>query len=430
MTARLLPAPDDPPDRGETRPAILFVLPWQPDAAGGVNRVVLSLIEGFEQGTAYRPLLLVNRYPQRRVARITGRELPWFYEYFLPAPVDERRVARSLLSYLVRLPLTLSRFIALIRRDNVVTVNMHYPGLSAFTVLLARFITFGAFNVVLSFHGADLPRRRGGDLVQRLIWRFILRRADATVACSQALAEELRGIDSARGDALHVVHNAIDSAACRRKARQSALPPGLEGRRYLLSVGNFENKKAHDVLIESFDRIAMGHPDLCLAIVGGTGPTLAECQRRVAASPFRERVLLYRDLPHGSALAAIARATLFVLPSRREPFGMVILEAAALARPVVASSVGGIPEIIQNGYSGVLVPPDDVEALAEAFQSLLANPERSGAQAARLQETVRLKFTLTAQVRAYQDLFNASRGSTMAHRGGLHAEGGARPVGK
>jgi len=430
MTTGRFPESDDRPDRGETRPAVLFVLPWRPDVAGGVNRVVLSLIEGLEQGTAYRPLLLVNRYPQRRVARVPGRELPWFYEYFLPAPVAGRSIARSLISYLVRLPLALLRFIALIRRENIVTVNMHYPGLSAFTVLLVRFITFRAFNVVLSFHGADLPRRRDGDLAQRLIWRFILRRADATVACSRALAGELRRIDSTAGKAVRVVHNAIDSAACRRKARQSALPPGLEGRRYLLSVGNFEDKKAHDVLIESFDRIAPAHPDLYLAIIGGAGPTLSACEGRVAASPFRERMLLYRDLAHGCTLAAISRATLFALPSRREPFGMVILEAAALARPVVASGVGGIPEIIRDGHSGVLVPPDDVDALAEALRSLLADPERSAAQAARLQETVRLDFALAAQVRAYQDLFNASRGSTAARRARVGTEDSARPVGE
>lgn len=407
MTGQPLPESDGPSDHGETRPAVLFVLPWRPDAAGGVNSVVLGLIEGFARNTSYRPLLLVNAYPHRRVAHRMLGGTRGFYKYYLPAPFDERRVARSLLSYLIRLPLTLVRFIQLIRRENVVTVNLHYPGLSAFTVLLARFMTSGAFNVVLSFHGADLPRCRDGERARRLIWRFILHWSDATVVCSRALAGELRAVDSAMGVAIHVVHNAIDSAMCRRKARESPLPPGLEARRYLLSVGKFEDKKGHDVLIESFDRIAAGHPDLYLAMIGGTGPRLDALQRRVAASPFRKRVLLYRDLPHGSTLAAISRSALFALPSRREPFGVVILEAAALGVPVVASSVGGIPEIIQDGDSGILVPPDDVAALTEALQRMLASPERSGVQAARLQETVARNFTLSAQVRAYQELFDA-----------------------
>ena len=400
------------------RPAVLFVLPWRPDAAGGVNRVVQSLVEGFGEIASFRPLLLVNAYPQRTVARITQGALPAFYEYYLPAPFDEQRVARSLLSYFVRLPWTLARFIRLIRRENIVTVNLHYPGLSAFTVLLARFMTSGAFTVVLSFHGADLPRCQDGDRTQRALWRFILRRSDAIVTCSRSLADELRGVDSAKGVTIHAVHNAIDSAACRLKAVQSALPAGLESRRYLLSVGKFENKKGHDVLIESFDRIAAAHPDLYLVVIGGSGPMFAAFEERVAASPFRARVMLFRDVPHGATLAAISRATLFALPSRREPFGVVILEAAALTRPVVASRVGGIPEIIQDGYNGVLVPPDDVEALAEALQRMLTDPERSRAQASRLQETVALNFTLAAQVRAYQGLFESA---DRTRRGASHA---------
>ena len=187
-----LPASEDPAREG-TRAAVLFVMPWRPDGAGGVNRVVLNLMAGFAADTDYRPLLLVNAYPQRKVVRRQYEDLPLLYEFFLPPPFDEKRVGRSLLAYLVRLPVTLVRFIGLIKREKIVTVNLQYPSLSAFTVLLARFVTFGAFNVVLSFHGADLPRRDGSPLA-RLTWRFVLRRSDAIVACSRALANELRRI--------------------------------------------------------------------------------------------------------------------------------------------------------------------------------------------------------------------------------------------
>jgi glycosyltransferase involved in cell wall biosynthesis len=400
------------------RNAILFVLPWQPDAAGGVNRVVLSLIEGFAQDGAYRPLLLVNEYPQRRVTRKTQAGLPPFYEYFLPAPCHPRSAAKSVLAYLMRLPVALWRFIRLIRRDKVVAVNLHYPGLSAFTVLLARFITFGAFKVVLSFHGADLPRR-DGDRLQRLIWRFIFRHTDAVVACSHALADELRQT-AAPIPRLHVVHNAVDSAACRCKAQRSALPAGLASRRYLLSVGKFEDKKAHDVLIESFESVAPQHPNLYLAIIGGSGPALTASERRVAASPFKERMLLYRDLRHGSTLAAIAHAELFVLPSRREPFGIVLLEAAALGTPIVASRVGGIPEIIEDGSSGVLVTPNDVQALSDALQQALELPKHSKRRTARLREKVLAKFPLTAQVGAYRRFFDGR--DTLKRKGPVSPE--------
>jgi glycosyltransferase involved in cell wall biosynthesis len=370
-----------------------------------VTTVVLSLIDGFERAGAYRSLLLVNSYPQRQFVRRTHPDVLVFYEYFVPAPFDVERKLKSILSYFIRLPLAMLRFIAFIRRNNIRAVDVHYPGLSALTILLARFMTLGAFKVVLSFHGTDLPHCP--NLVQRLIWRFILRRADAVVACSHSLAQEFRRVN--RGIAVQVVHNAVDSAACRNKALQSKRPPGLEDRRYIISVGKFEHKKAHDVLIESFERVAAIHPDLCLAIIGASGPAFGACQARAAISPSRDRMLIYRDVPHGSTLAAIAHATLLVLPSRREPFGVAILEAAALVTPVIASRIGGIPEIVQDGYSGILVSPNDVDALSDALLLALADPERSDAQAARLQESVGLKFSLPAQVRAYEHLFDLSR---------------------
>jgi glycosyltransferase involved in cell wall biosynthesis len=157
------------------------------------------------------------------------------------------------------------------------------------------------------------------------------------------MANELREFDSRIDGLVRVVHNAIDSVACRRTARRTPLPDALEAHQYLLSVGKFETKKGHDVLIGSYERIAPSHPNLSLVIIGGSGPALAACRELVAASPFKERMLLCCDAPHDSTLAAIARATVYTLPSRRERFGIVILEAAALAIPVVASLVGGIP---------------------------------------------------------------------------------------
>ena len=175
----------------------------------------------------------------------------------------------------------------------------------------------------------------------------------------------------------------------------------------MLNVGTFERKKAHDVLIEGFERMAAAHPDLSLAIIGRSGPALAACRERVATSPLGKRIMLLVDLPHAATLAAIAGATLFVLPSRREPFGIAILEAAALGRPVVATRVGGIPEIVDDGRSGLLVPPEDAAALADALDRLLACPGLAVAQAQRLRDTVGHRFGIERQVRAYEEIFGA-----------------------
>ena len=252
MTVRRGPALDDPPASGPTPPAVLFVLPWLPNGNGGVDRVVFGLMAGFGAHTAYRPLLLANG-PQRKVVRRTHGDHPPLFEFLLRPPLDERRSARSLLTYLIRLPVTLARFIAFVKRENIVTVNLHYPCLAAFTVHLARLVMSGAFNVVLSFHGSDLPTRGCGALAN-LMWRFVLRRSDAIVVCSQALGKELREFAPQLNGSVRVVLNAIDPDACRLEALRASLPPGLESHPYLLSVGKFERKKGHDVLIRSYER--------------------------------------------------------------------------------------------------------------------------------------------------------------------------------
>jgi glycosyltransferase involved in cell wall biosynthesis len=87
----------------------------------------------------------------------------------------------------------------------------------------------------------------------------------------------------------------------------------------------------------------------------------------------------------------------------------VILEAGVLSTPVVASRVGGIPEIVHDGDSGVLVPPDDARTLADALDRLLVDRERATEQAGRLRDDVRRNFALVTQIRAYQDVFETSR---------------------
>jgi glycosyltransferase involved in cell wall biosynthesis len=98
-------------------------------------------------------------------------------------------------------------------------------------------------------------------------------------------------------------------------------------------------------------------------------------------------------------------AEMFVLPSRAEPFGVSLLEAAACRKPIVASAVGGIPEIISDGVSGLLVPPDDVDALSAAMLWLLERPGIGGALGESAYQTVSTHFTGRGMGARYESLF-------------------------
>jgi glycosyltransferase involved in cell wall biosynthesis len=101
----------------------------------------------------------------------------------------------------------------------------------------------------------------------------------------------------------------------------------------------------------------------------------------------------------------IAEAELVLVPSREEAFGLTALEAAFAGRPVVASRVGGLPEVVLEGQTGLLVPPEDVRALIEAIQHLLSHPEMASAMGREAARLARRRFPLSRCVDGYEKLF-------------------------
>lgn len=143
---------------------------------------------------------------------------------------------------------------------------------------------------------------------------------------------------------------------------------------HLVSLGRLIERKGIDVLLASFARLLQRHPNVVLTIAGD-GPDRGALERQAEALGLGAAVRFVGWVPRDDVPALLNSATMLVLPSRAEGFPIVALEAAQLARPVVASDVDGIPEVIAHGEAGLLVPCDDVGALTDAIASLLAAPE-------------------------------------------------------
>lgn len=386
-------------------PTVLLVLPWSPDHVGGVSEVVVNLHRQLGSGSALRPRLLVDTYGRHAFASMETRTLGRVETFYLPAPAAPGKGLRHLFAFACHLPAAVLRLARYLRDENVCAVNFHFPSLCFVTALLARRLARRKVRIVLSFHGSDLQIAAASGFLQRQLWRRAVAACDAVVACSRAFGDEIARRFPGLGGKLHVIHNGVDVAACRSAIRGISLPPELHGRPFIACVATFETKKAQDVLLESFSRIAHEFPDLCLALAGGPGPTLASLRDLAAASPCRDRVFFYADLPHERALTLIAGARLLVLPSRQEPFGIVVLEAASLGVPVVASRVGGLPEIIDDGRSGALVSPDKVDELAQAITAVLRSPSLSANYADTLRRTAQDRFPWRLAADRYAALY-------------------------
>ena len=154
-------------------------------------------------------------------------------------------------------------------------------------------------------------------------------------------------------------------------AEAAPVPP--PGRPRVLFVGVLERYKGVDVLLRAWPAVLDAVPDAALTIVG-SGTLSRKLARLVAGSGFEHTVRILDPVPQNELLSIVDQASCLVLPSRSEGLGRVVLEAMARARPVVGSSVGGIPELIDEGRTGRLVPPGDVASLATALSSVLSDP--------------------------------------------------------
>lgn len=388
---------------GCSRAGYLMVVPWDLTFAGGVNQVVLSLARELRRDDAVRPLVLVCDWNFWQPALSGG--VPEVIRYRLREPGGPLQNPKAFAAWALTLPPTLIALRRLLAALRVEVINVHYPTLSSVAFAVMKALRLTRARLILSFHGQDAvlaARLRGW---QGRMFRFLLSRADAMTACSRGFAQQVQSLFPIECRAVHAVHNGIDPDAIEREvAGAVTLPRELAATRYLLCVSSFVEKKALEILVDAFAIVSRECDDLRLIIAGRSGPELASVTARINQLKLAQRVSLLLDVPHADVTRLMRGATMFVLPSREEPFGMVLLEAGLAKLPVVATRVGGVPEVISSPELGVLVPPDDVAALAGAIQMLLADPQRSAALGARLSEHVQHRFSAHACALKYLQL--------------------------
>jgi glycosyltransferase involved in cell wall biosynthesis len=181
--------------------------------------------------------------------------------------------------------------------------------------------------------------------------------------------------------------------------------------RYILNVATFETKKGQCYLITAFSKIAEHYPDLHLVLVGRTGGIIGTLYDQVAKLNLKTRVLFLLDVPHAKVGSLFASATLFCLSSLAEPFGIVLLEAGVFGLPVIATRVGGVPEIIRDNQDGILVAAGDIVQLAEAMRVLLDAPDGGAVLGASLRDRVLSEFSWRRAVKQYVALAGSLDGS-------------------
>src|SRR4051794_15754357 len=257
----------------------------------------------------------------------------------------------------------------------------------------------------------------GGYRLSSWVERTAYLAADAVIAVSAGMKDDVLAVypelDPAR---VRVVHNGVDAEAYKPTPAPDVVRSlGVDpDRPYALFVGRITRQKGVPHLLKAFEQLP---PEAGLVLCAGAADTPAERQQVADAVERLQAqrsgvVWIEQMLPREQLVPLISGATVFVVPSIYEPLGIVNLEAAACGTAVVASAVGGIPEVVDDGRTGLLVHYDPADpaaferGLAEAISELLRDPDRAAAMGAAGRERVLAEFGWPAIAQQTVEVYN------------------------
>ncbi|MEK7516659.1 MAG: glycosyltransferase family 4 protein, partial [Patescibacteria group bacterium] len=221
---------------------------------------------------------------------------------------------------------------------------------------------------ILTLQSGDLDAPERQRTIPQWLWRRIHTTPHRITAISNFLAARAKrlGVPSER---VRVIPNGVDLQEAESVKRKAEVVPGR-----IVCVGRLSWEKGQSFLIEALPDILKERPEAHLVLVGD-GAEREALKRLVAERGLRDKVRFTGTLPREEALRELSQASVAALPSLGEGLGIAAIEAQAVGVPIVASNVGGIPDMVTDEETGLLVPPRDSAALASAILRLMRQPE-------------------------------------------------------
>ena len=296
------------------------------------------------------------------------------------------------------------------RHHHLEVLHVHYAIPNAVSAILARQILHPQpLKVVTTLHGTDITLV-GNDPSYLETTRYGIVESDAVTAVSEALRRATLEQIGVRNELreIRVVPNFIDPARFER-ARHG---PGArrwakEGERILVHVSNFRPVKRVLDAVEVFHRVRRRFPARLLLV--GDGPDRAKVESACRECQTCDDITFLGNLPQVEEV--LCGADLFLLPSETESFGLAALEALSCEVPVIATAIGGLPEVVRHGEHGYLLPVGDVEGMAAAAAELLADPEKHRRFGVAGRQWAVERFAERKIVAQYRDLYEEVLGS-------------------
>jgi glycosyltransferase involved in cell wall biosynthesis len=219
--------------------------------------------------------------------------------------------------------------------------------------------------LIVSVWGTDIEDALAHRFTVAPIVRRVVKKARLITAPSRFLLERTALFEPSVRQRLRLVPFGVDITDISAKIIRTNADPTVR----IIFAKSYLPHYAPDLVLEAFAAALKEYPHLTLTMLGG-GPLRQELEARAAALGIAEMVAFHDRVDPEESVRRIAGSDIMVMPSRRESFGVAAVEAAACGVPVIATRIGGIPEVVEDGVSGILIPPDDCRGLAQAILRL------------------------------------------------------------
>jgi glycosyltransferase involved in cell wall biosynthesis len=310
------------------------------------------------------------------------------------------------------------RLVRLIRRERPDIVHAYLFWAYVLGTFAAR---FARVPKVISSR-RSLGNFKAGKPLYLLLERASNAMTSVIIANSIAVRDDAIRQERLDPNKIIVIYNGVDTAKFATTApTELAEELHLEGKTPIITVlANFIRYKGHGFFFDAWKRVVAMHPS-AVAVLIGEGPDRKEWQQWVESQGLDSSVRFAgsrRDVP-----AILALTDIVAHPSLEEGFSNAILESMAAGRPVVATAVGGNPEAIENGKTGLLVPVGDVDALVSAISALASEPQRAREMGESGRTRAALRFSVERMIRAYENVYEsvAAGQALQADSAGLRA---------
>lgn len=292
-------------------------------------------------------------------------------------------------------------------RDEIGHLHCHFGNSGSSTGMLAARLARVPFSVTC--HGSELL-----EIQEQRLPEKVARAAFVACVSYYGKAQLMRACDPELWGKLHIVR-------CGVTPVEVVPGRGVGGPARILCVGRFSPEKGHLVLLDALAELRDRGNDFRCTLVGD-GPLRTAAETRAQRLGLTDALTFTGSLEPERVAQLYQLASVVVLASFSEGVPVVLMEAMARGLPVVATHVGGVPELIRDGHSGLLVAPGDSQALAEAMQRVLADPDRAATLGRNGAQTVRDKFNSAASARRIAALFHSARRSRVSSEAGAEPE--------